>query len=629
MPINLSGSLVLTGSITTTGTITMSGSIASASYAVSSSNTFLATNVVGTANRILFNSAANTTTTSNNLTWEDSINLMTLGSNTGTAGTISKIALYTSSFGGYGFGVSPAQLDYVSDGSHVFYKNGATPTELVRIANNGDVSISGSLNVTGSAIINNLTGSLYGTASYALTASSADAFTVRNTLTAQTLVVQIITSSVDFVTGSTRFGSILENTHVFTGSMLVTGSGTFASSITANGGLIAAGSPTGYPLGELQFSLTGNDSYSGISTLGTGTTTLYFDHRATSNTGNFIFRNGTGAANTLLTIAGSGAATFSSSITATQGNFSLGTVGGAIGSVKNLTVTNTNGAIGDWAGLNFAYYNNGTNFGYIGTIVTSDSTNSIADLVFGVKASTSVTAVTEYMRIKGGGNVGIGIANPAQTLEVNGNILASSTGKIGFRYSSGDGNYYSYLRSATASGVGPIVLAGGFESGGGSNEAIRFATNANPGERIAVSILNNGRVGINTTTPTTQLQIRKNYWQFWDEKTHSSNVDLFSITLPHFGAAIVTIAGSRYSPGADNYSGTSTFYIFVTNTGVVSVNGGINFGTWSISTSVSSKTVTFTSAYAGSSPNYTGYSVIVQGSGHNNGSESAVYVTIA
>jgi len=60
----------------------------------------------------------------------------------------------------------------------------------------------------------------------AQTASFANTFTVNSTLTAQTLVVQTITSSVDFVTGSTRFGSILGNTHVFTGSLSVTGSTT-------------------------------------------------------------------------------------------------------------------------------------------------------------------------------------------------------------------------------------------------------------------------------------------------------------------------------------------------------------------------------------------------------------------
>jgi hypothetical protein len=67
-------------------------------------------------------------------------------------------------------------------------------------------------------------------ASYAVTASSADNFLVRGTLTAQTIVVQTITSSVDFVTGSTHFGTIDSNTHEFTGSVSVSG-----SSISLNG----------------------------------------------------------------------------------------------------------------------------------------------------------------------------------------------------------------------------------------------------------------------------------------------------------------------------------------------------------------------------------------------------------
>ena len=54
---------------------------------------------------------------------------------------------------------------------------------------------------------------------------------VTGSITAQTLVVQTITSSVDFVTGSTRFGSIAANTHVFTGSVLVSGSATFSNNV--------------------------------------------------------------------------------------------------------------------------------------------------------------------------------------------------------------------------------------------------------------------------------------------------------------------------------------------------------------------------------------------------------------
>jgi len=70
-----------------------------------------------------------------------------------------------------------------------------------------------------------VSGSIIGSSSYAATSSYADTFTVAGSLTAQTLVVQTITSSVSFITGSTRFGSLLTNTHTFTGSLQVTGSG--------------------------------------------------------------------------------------------------------------------------------------------------------------------------------------------------------------------------------------------------------------------------------------------------------------------------------------------------------------------------------------------------------------------
>jgi hypothetical protein len=100
-----------------------------------------------------------------------------------------------------------------------------TVTGSLRIT--GSQSLTGSLGILGSVSASSFTGSLLGTAStasFASTASSADNFTVRGTLTAQTIVAQTITSSTDFVTGSTRFGSLLANTHQFTGSVSITGS---------------------------------------------------------------------------------------------------------------------------------------------------------------------------------------------------------------------------------------------------------------------------------------------------------------------------------------------------------------------------------------------------------------------
>jgi hypothetical protein len=105
----------------------------------------------------------------------------------------------------------------------------------------------GSFTVSGSLVAPNITGSLLGTASFATTASFAlnaggggfpytgsavitgslvvtGSLTTTGTITAQTLVVQTVTSSVSFITGSTKFGSLPSNTHQFTGSVLISGS---------------------------------------------------------------------------------------------------------------------------------------------------------------------------------------------------------------------------------------------------------------------------------------------------------------------------------------------------------------------------------------------------------------------
>ena len=80
--------------------------------------------------------------------------------------------------------------------------NKTSPTTTLDVS--GSVLITGSLGVTGP-----ITGS---------------SFTTTGTITAQTLIVQTVSSSIEFVTGSTKFGSLLTNTHQFTGSVTMTGS---------------------------------------------------------------------------------------------------------------------------------------------------------------------------------------------------------------------------------------------------------------------------------------------------------------------------------------------------------------------------------------------------------------------
>ncbi len=128
-----------------------------------------------------------------------------------------------------------------------FMKKSVGGTESIVVIGNSTGSFTGSF--TGE-----FTGSLLGTASWAynaVTASTADDFYIRGnvtgsnalfsgTVTAQRLVVQTVSSSVIYSSGSNIFGDELTDTQQFTGSVTITGSlivngpGTFNGRVTAN-----------------------------------------------------------------------------------------------------------------------------------------------------------------------------------------------------------------------------------------------------------------------------------------------------------------------------------------------------------------------------------------------------------
>jgi hypothetical protein len=144
----------------------------------------------------------------------------------------------------------------------------------------GSVNISGGITASGGITISGsiASASYAATASFvalaqsasnavsAQTASFANTLTVAGNLTAQTLVVQTITSSVDFVTGSTRFGSILGNTHVFSGSVTMNPNGLFVSS----SGLVGIGNV----IPAYTLDVTGTGRFTGAATFN-GTVNVY------------------------------------------------------------------------------------------------------------------------------------------------------------------------------------------------------------------------------------------------------------------------------------------------------------------------------------------------------------------
>jgi len=168
---------------------------------------------------------------------------------------------------------------------------------------------------------------------------------VTGSITAQTLIVQTITSSQDFVTGSTKFGSLAINTHQFTGSVIVTGSlnataftGSGAGLTSIPNAALTNSTISGIALGSNLATLTIGTGLSGTSYNGSGAVTI-------ANTGVTSNVAGTG-----ITVSGAtGAVTITNSgVTSIVAgtNISISGATGAVTITNGVTNNNqlTNGA---------------------------------------------------------------------------------------------------------------------------------------------------------------------------------------------------------------------------------------------------------------------------------------------
>jgi hypothetical protein len=104
---------------------------------------------------------------------------------------------------------------------------------------------------------------------------------VTGSITAATLIVQTVTSSISFITGSTRFGSLPINTHQFTGSVIVTGSlnattfsGSGANLTSIPNAALTNSTISGIALGSNLATLTIGTGLSGTSYNGSGAVTI-------------------------------------------------------------------------------------------------------------------------------------------------------------------------------------------------------------------------------------------------------------------------------------------------------------------------------------------------------------------
>jgi hypothetical protein len=310
------------------------------------------------------------------------------------------------------------------------------------------------------------------------------------TITATTLVVQTITSSVTAMTGSNIFGSLASNTQVFTGSMYVTG----AFYVTTGSVGIGTTIPNSYLSTQLVVSAP---SFGGITIASTNNT----------NTNYLCFARGT---TSILPYMGSVSYNHTSDFMAfaTSGSERMridltGSVG--IGTTSPLGIVEIAGAQAGVSGKNLRISYNGT---YYAEYTEKSITAFNNELIFGTG-----TGGTEKMRILSGGNVGIGTSSPSQKLEVSGT----------------DNN--NLIMSTTTTGAGGTIRIQANEAASYlvSNNARPLYIQTNSATRMTIT--SGGDVGIGTASPGCRLEIAGGYmalndyalrWRFASDANHAT-----------------------------------------------------------------------------------------------------------
>jgi hypothetical protein len=472
-----------------------------------------------------------------------------------------------------------------------------SPTISGSLTVTGNISSSGSITMSGSQVISgsltvvtgsgielqvtntgvrmgnvitdnhNVTGSL----------NVSGSITTTGTITAQTLVVQTITSSVDFVTGSTRFGSLLSNTHVFSGSVTMNPGGLFVSS----SGLVGIGTTTPTSVLEVQ---ANQNSQTGIrvrnSTAGTSAGVEFgaytnsgnggFGKYSTANTpyknisaaSTYVY-NGSSGDIALLNDVASGNISFAAGGSSTAQMFISASGNVGIGTTNPSTRFDLSGSIGNFqiasSGAEIFLTRNENN-----DILATGGTSS--GITIGAQSYVRFscgTSYTERMRITSAGNIQIdsGQLNTPKSLYFQANSsTGGNLGSIDWYNVQWDGAIRAQIKGETDTGLanGRLVFSTG---GGGVTERMRITSggvvyinatsNPTPGNATP-------QFGVVGAAGTDAVNIKhdqngNNTVNIWQIGTTSHNAIAFykGDTQANRGLITVTTSGTTYNSVSD------------------------------------------------------------------------------
>ena len=325
-----------------------------------------------------------------------------------------------------------------------------------------------------------------GSNSFRATQSITGSLVVSSTITAQTLVVQTITSSVEYSSGSNIFGSTLTNTQTFTGSMNITGSN---HTIFGNVGIGTTPSTKLHICGGSAY-ISNNPGTDGF-VFGSASSFLKYAYITSTNDGaqkvglsfNTTCDAGTTNQERLKIVSDTGYV----GIGASSPDRKL--------DISTITAADTKLVIRTACGF-AGCYSPSLDFhvgGYESTCTTGQikmcgANNYSGDMIFSTQLSGTINPLVERMRITSGGNVGINCSAPSGKLQVANSstqyAIYTSTGNLELYTPEGNCGYVrlgsAYNLNGLYGGCGLNYLAAGT-----SNHI--FYTTDSPTERMRIT----------------------------------------------------------------------------------------------------------------------------------------------